>query len=150
MKSFVCSWLCVAIVNLCAAQTTLPEFGEITATEKALTECSFDKEADAVVIFDEASANYNDQYNLIVERRIRLKILKAKGNRHGDISIRYIHKDDAEYISEIEAYTCNYTNSGTVADIKKVSQSAIYRQKINERLSVVRIAMPDVQVGSII
>jgi hypothetical protein len=150
MKRFVCSWLWLAIVNLCAAQTTLPEFGEITAAEKALTECSFDKEADAVVIFDEASADHNDQYNLIFNRRTRLKILKPRGNRHGDIAIRYIHKDDIEYINNIEAYTCNYTHNGTVADIKKVPTAAIYRQKINERLSVVKIAMPDVQPGSII
>ena len=34
------------MVNLCAAQTTLPEFGDITPAEEALTECSFDKEAD--------------------------------------------------------------------------------------------------------
>ena len=149
MKSFVCSWLLLAIVNLCAAQT-LPEFGEITADEQALTECSFDKEADAVIIFDEASADHNDQYNLIVNRRIRLKILKPKGNRHGDIAIRYIHKDDIEYINNIEAYTCNYTHNGTVAEIKKVPTSSIYRQKVNERMSLVKIAMPDVQVGSII
>ena len=150
MKRLVCSWLWLAIVNLCAAQTTLPEFGEITAADRALTECSFDKEADAVVLFDEASADHDDQYHLIFTRRTRLKILKPKGTRHGDITIRYIHKDDIEYVNNIEAYTCNYTQNGTIADIKKVPSSSIYRQKINERLSAVKIAMPDVQAGSII
>ncbi|WP_166437169.1 DUF3857 domain-containing protein [Niastella caeni] len=149
MKRFVCSWLLLAIVNLCAAQTTLPEFGEITADEKTLTVCSFDKEADAVVILDQASADHNEQYNLIFTRRVRLKILKSRGNRHGDIAIRYIHKDDIEYISNIEAYTYNVTPNG-VADIKHVPSSAIYRQKINERISEVKFAFPDVQVGSII
>jgi hypothetical protein len=148
MKRLVCSWLWLAIVNLCAAQTTLPEFGEISMAERTLTECSFDKEADAVIIFDEASADYNDQYNLIVNRRTRLKILKSKGIRHGDIAIRYIHKDNIEDINNIDAYTCNY--NGAIADIKKVPSSSIYRQKINDRMSVVKIAMPDVQPGSII
>ncbi len=148
MKRLICSCICLAIVKLCAAQT-LPEFGEITAAEQSLTECSFDKEADAVVILDEASADHNDQYNLIVNRRTRLKVLKPKGNRHGDISITYLSKDDIEYISDIEAYTANY-RSGNVPEIKRVAPSAIYRQKVNDRVSVVRIAMPDVQVGSII
>jgi hypothetical protein len=150
MKIFVCSLLWLAIVNLCAAQTTLPEFGEVTAADQTLTECSFDKEADAVVIFDEASADHNDQYNLIVNRRTRLKILKSRGNRYGDITIRYIHKDEIEYVNNIEAYTCNYTHNNTIADIKKVPSSSIYRKKINERYSEIKIAMPDVQVGSII
>lgn len=148
MKRFVCSCLWLAMVKLCAAQTPLPEYGEIPLPERSLTECSFDKEADAVVLFDEASADNNDQHNLIVNRRIRLKILKPKGNRHGDISIRYYHKDDIEYINGIEAYTCNYRNN--VPEIKNVPSSAIYRQKINDRFSVVRIPMPDVQPGSII
>jgi hypothetical protein len=148
MKRLVCSCLWLAIVNLCVAQDPLPEFGEITAAEQNISECSFDKEADAVVLFDEASADNNDQHNLIVNRRIRLKILKPKGNRHGDISIRYYHKDDNEYVNGIEAYTCNYRNN--LPDIKKVPASAIYRQKVNDRISVVRIPMPDVQTGSII
>ena len=148
MKPFVCSWLLLAIVNLCVAQTTLPEFGDITEADKKLIECPFDKEADAVVIFDEASADHNDQYNLITTRRIRLKILRQKGVRHGDIEIRYYSKDDAEYITDIEAYTCNYNNG--FADIKKITSSSIYRQKVNERWSQVKIAMPEVKVGSII
>lgn len=148
MKRLVCSCLWLAIIHLCAAQDPLPEFGEITAAEQSITECSFDKEADAVVLFEEASADNNDQHNLIVNHRIRLKILKPKGNRHGDISIRYYHKDEIEYVSGIEAYTCNYRNH--LPDIKKVPASAIYRQKINDRYSEVRIPMPDVQTGSII
>jgi hypothetical protein len=149
MKRFVCSWLCLAFINLCAAQTTQPEFGEITAAERTLTECPFDKEADAVVILDEASADHNDQYNLIFTRRTRIKILKQKGIHYGDIALPYRSKDDIEYISDIEAYTCNYTPNG-IAEIKKVPQSAIYRQKVNERITLVKIAMPDVKPGSII
>jgi hypothetical protein len=148
MKRFVCGCLCFAMVTLCAAQDRLPEFGEITAAEKNLTQCSFDKEADAVVIFDEASADHNNEYNLIVNRRIRIKILKPKGISHGDISIRYYSKDNIEYVNGIEAYTCNYRNN--LPEIKKVPASAIYRQKINDHFSVVRIPMPDVQPGSII
>ena len=148
MKCFVCSLLLLAMVNLCAAQTTLPEFGDITPAEKTLTECSFDKEADAVVLLDEASADHNDQHNLITNHRVRIKILKQKGIHYGDIQITYQSKDDGEYIGDIEAYTCNY--NGDVQDIKKVSSSSIYRKKINEIYSAVTIAMPDVKPGSII
>lgn len=143
----VCSLLCLALVHFCAAQTTLPEPGEYTEAEKSITECPFDKEADAVVIFDEASADHDDQYKLIYTRRTRLKILKPKGNRYGDVSIRYYSKDEAEFVSNIEAYTYNPT---AVPEVKKVPPSAIFRQKINDRWSVVKIAMPDVQPGTII
>lgn len=148
MKCLVCSWLLLAMVNLCTAQTTLPEFGDITPAEKTLTECSFDKEADAVVLLDEASADHNDQYNLITNHRVRIKILKQKGVHYGDIEIVYHSKDDGEYISDIQAYTCNY--NGDAQDIIKLTSSSIYRKKINEIYSAVKIAMPEVKPGSII
>jgi hypothetical protein len=147
MKRFVCSLLCLALVKLCAAQTTLPEPGEFTDAEKSITECPFDKEADAVVIFDEAKVDNNDRTEQITTRRTRLKILKPKGNRYGDVSIPYYSKDDIDFVSDIEAYTYN---PKSVPDIKKVPQSAIFRQKINDKWSVVKIAMPDVQPGTII
>ncbi|WP_207512826.1 DUF3857 domain-containing protein [Longitalea luteola] len=150
MKRLFCSCLLLAMVNCCWAQKTLPEFGQISAEESALTECAFDKEADAVVLFDAASADYNDRYNLIVNRRVRIKILKPKGNRYGDIAIHYRSPDDVQYVGDIEAYTCNFTNGGSVPEIKKVPNSAVYRQKLNERVSVVKIAMPEVKAGSII
>ena len=79
MKRLICSGLMLAIGYLCMAQTELPGFGELTVAEKTLTECSFDKEADAIVLIDEGHSNYNDDYNLITTRRKRLKILKQKG-----------------------------------------------------------------------
>lgn len=139
--------LCLALIKPGAAQTTLPEPGEFTDAEKSIIECPFDKEADAVVIFDEARIDHNDRNEQIYARRTRLKILKPKGNRYGDVTIHYYSKDEIEYVSDIEAYTYN---PKSVPDIKKVPQSAIFRQKINDRWSVVKIAMPDVQPGTII
>lgn len=150
MKRLVCSCLWLAMVNLCLAQKTLPEFGEITPEERAITECAFDKEADAVVIFHAASADYDDQYKLIESHRVRIKILKPNGNQYGNISIPYRIPEDIQYVSDIEAYTCNFIQNGTIPEIKKLPNAAIYRQKLNERVTVVKIAMPDVKVGSII
>src|SRR5207237_7052055 len=116
--------------------------------EKNLTECPFDKEADAVFIIDEASADHNDEYNLITTHRIRLKILKQKGIQYGDIEIPYYSKDNYEYVSDIEDYI--YNSTGGITDIKKIPSSSIYRQKVNERFSTIKFAMLDVKVGSII
>ncbi|OQP40883.1 hypothetical protein A4H97_14840 [Niastella yeongjuensis] len=137
----------LVFISLCTAQTTLPEPGEFTEAEKAITECPFDKEADAVVIFDEASADTDEQHKLIYIRRTRLKILKPKGNRYANISIPYYSREEIEYISDIEAYTCN---PGTDPEVKRVPSSAIFRQKLNDYWSVVKIALPNVQPGTII
>jgi hypothetical protein len=149
MKRLFCSGILLAIISLCAAQTELPNFGELTVAEKTLTECSFDKEADVIVLIDEGMANHDDEYKLITTRRTRLKILKPNGVKYANVAVYYTSKEDFEYINNIEAYTWNPANGGT-GDIKKLPNSSIYRQKLNERVSVVKFALPDVKPGSII
>jgi hypothetical protein len=149
MKRLISSGVLLAIVSLCAAQTETPEFGALTVNEKALTECNFDKEADAVVLIDEGLANHNDEYNLITTRRTRIKILKPNGVKYANVVIHYYSKDDFQYISNIEAWSWSPENGGAEG-IKKLPNSSIYRQKVNDRYSVVKFALPDVKPGSVI
>lgn len=130
-------------------QSSVPEFGKFTEEEKKLTECAFDKEADAIVLIDQASSDHDEEYRLITNRRIRIKVLKEKGIGHADVTIRYYQGDDFEYISNVEAIVANTEPSGVV-NIQKVVPSQIFRQKTNQYWSAVKFAMPGVKVGSII
>lgn len=131
------------------AQTAVPDFGNFTLEEFNLKECSFDKNADAVVIFDKALSNYDDQYSLITERRIRIKILKEKGIENGNIRIRFYSKDKFEFIRKISGITATPDEAkGTV--LTKLDQKTIYTRKLNEINSEVVFALPNVKVGSII
>lgn len=85
------------------AQNQLPDLGAFSTEDFNMKECSFDKTADAVRIFDRATSNYNDEYNLITDRRIRLKILKESGIDRGNIHILFYSKDKVEYITKINA-----------------------------------------------
>src|SRR5882724_5296046 len=89
------------------SQTPVPEYGSIPDEEKKLTVCPFDKEADAVIFFDKAVAQHNDDRNLIVTHRLRMKILKDAGISHGDIQIPYYSADDYQTISDIKATVYN-------------------------------------------
>lgn len=147
MKPLFCCLLLLAFS--CTFAQSIPDFGIFTAEEKTLTECSFDKEADAIVLIDQASSDHDDQYRLITNRRLRIKVLKDKGISNADIMIRFYHDGDFEYISNIEAIVCNFDASGN-ANVQKVPGSQIFRQKINQFWSAVKFAMPGVKVGSII
>src|SRR5688500_18683429 len=88
-------------------QSSVPEFGKFTEEEKKLTECAFDKEADAIVLIDQASSDHDDEYRLITTRRIRIKVLKEKGIGRADIMIPYRSYEDVEFISNVEAIIAN-------------------------------------------
>ena len=69
----------IFICSLSYSQSDFPRFGEFNAEEIAVKQCAFDPEAEAIILLDKAVANYDDDYHLLIERRIRIKILSDKG-----------------------------------------------------------------------
>jgi hypothetical protein len=129
------------------AQSDLPEFGFYSNDEVAMKECAMDKDAEAVVLLDEAYSHYDDNYQLITERRIRIKILNQRGLDRGSIKIPFYSKGGFEIIRSIEAVT--YTAGDDVPEAK-VSKKSIYTEKEDDRYSNIKFAMPNVKPGSII
>lgn len=126
-----------------------PSFGGFTEIEKKMQVCSFDPEAEAVILLDLATA-YPIGHKLVIDRRIRLKILKESGIERGNIRIPYYSKDDFQTLSDIEGLVQSGGESNSSVRVSKLEKSGIFHQNINERWSELRLAMPDVKVGSII
>jgi hypothetical protein len=143
---------CLLTAALCSnfsiAQSEIPEFGIFSSEEQHLKTVDFDKDADAVVLFDIATANYNEEHNLVLNRRIRIKILKEKGIRYGDIEIPFYSKDHFEYISNIQAVVQNFDATGEQQT--QLKRADIFEQKLDSRVSVMKFALPKVKVGSIL
>lgn len=114
-----------------------------------MKECSFDRSADAVILLDHAVAYFNEQNNLITERRIRLKILKEKGIGRGDINIPFYSADEFEFIRDIEAQVITPGSNGEFT-INTLERKNIFERKMNSLYSMVSFALPNIQVGSII
>ena len=132
-----------------SAQMDFPEFGKFTAEEIALKQCPFDPEAEAIILLDKAVVNYDDDYHMITERRVRIKILSEKGIDRANIIIPFYHKDNFEYIGKVVAYTFNYDASGRQSTFT-VDKNSIYNEKRNNYYSLKKFALPAVKAGSII
>lgn len=129
-----------------AAQTSLPDYGEFTEEEKTMTVCSFDKEADAVILFDQASSGYDDEYHLITQHRVRIKILNERAIDRGNIRIWFYSKDKFEYISDVAGITYDPKTGETTT----LDKHFIFTENSGSNYSQVRFAMPNVKAGSII
>lgn len=151
MKSFTFILIAFSlfICTRTAGQSQLPVFGQITAEEISLKECSFDKEADAVIIFDEAWTDYDDHYSMITSRRVRIKILNDKGLDRGNIIIPFYSQDNFEFIKDIKGATSNIDASGNVIHTP-LDKKSIFTEKKNNYYSLMKFAMPAVKAGSII
>ncbi len=136
---------CLSTTGL--TQSPLPKFGIYSLEEMEMKECSFDKEAEAVILIDEGISEYDEDHRLITMRRVRIKILNARGMDQGNIVIPFYSKDDFEIIQRIEGIT--YTHGGSTA-FSNLDKKSVFIEKVNDRYSLVKFAMPNVKEGSII
>jgi hypothetical protein len=123
-----------------------PEFGEFNSVETAMKECQFDKEADAVILLDYASSYYDDEYHLITDRRVRIKILNQRGLERANIIIPFYSRNDFEEIRSVQGLTYNTDGSSTT----KLDKKSVFTEKEDDKYSNVKFALPNVKVGSII
>src|SRR5258706_5648513 len=139
---------CLLAISSIYGQMAMPEFGNYSAEEINLKECSFDKNAEAVVLLDAAIADHDDEYRLITHHRIRIKILHQREVDQGNIIIPFYSKDKFEYLSNIRGVTFNQEGNQPV--LSYVDKKSIFTEKVDNVYSNVKFAMPNVKPGSII
>lgn len=134
----------------------LPKFGEVDKAELQMTECSFDKGAAAMVIFDEAESAFRINFSSPVspfleqtDHRVRIKIFNEKGFANANIKIRYPTTDKTVSIIHLNAQTYNLDESGNIV-VTKVDKASVFDKAINSRYSEKIFAFPNVKAGSVI
>ncbi len=154
MKKLILCILAIVTPLISKAQENYSEeYGKITQHEASMTEYEADPEAEALVIYDIGTnyfLNHEGQGVLLhMERKTKIKILKAAGTKYANIEIPYyINGERIESVQDIEAIVYNYDNgklTKTPLNTKK-----IFEEKVNNNTSVLKIAFPDVREGSII
>jgi Domain of Unknown Function with PDB structure (DUF3857) len=139
---------CLSGWQLIYGQSSLPAFGEFTAEEINLKECPFDKNAEAVILFDDAVAEHDDDYRLVTHRRIRIKIFNQREIDRGNIRIPFYSKDKFEFIIKIRGITYTVENGAPV--INMLDSKSIFTEKETNLYSTIKFALPNVKPGTII
>ncbi len=104
-------------------------FGIIDTADLKMTQCDFEKDANAMVLFDKGVVTY--KYGKIrMERQKRIKILNEKGKDEANIRIDYygVHAD--EQISDVMAETVNL--DGKTIKFTAVDKKLIYTETTNK------------------
>ena len=149
--------LCLAVLFLLSltlfAQKSkdVPAFGKVEKAELELKECDFDKNAEAMVLFDVAELECTISGGHIfiqLQRHVRIKILKDKGLDNADIHIRYL-TSLRQRVKNISAQTYNLDGSGNVV-VSKLEKKLIYEKKIDKRTSEHVFTFPEVKPGSVV
>ena len=116
------------------------------STDLKLTSCSFEKDANAMVLSDQALMVYSAQ--IVMERFKRIKIFNDNGKGEANIRIEYSNKFGEEKILAVVGETINY-NNGKV-EYTKLDSSLVYNVHTDKQKDAVVFTMPNVRAGSVI
>lgn len=135
-----------------SAQITLPEFGKISLPDMQMKECSFEKNAPALVLLDATEVSFEmDVYSVktITERRVRIKILSDKGLDYAEIKIPYLSRKKGIKMKDISGISYTLDSSGKIVS-QKIERKQIFRNKVDEDLRKLSFTFPGIKVGSVI
>lgn len=129
--------------------SNIPAFGKVEKADLEMKECDFDKNAEAMVLFDKGQLDYILGSGINLERHIRIKILNDKGKDRADIHLSYINFKNDEDIKDITAQVYNLDPSGNIV-VTKLDKKQIFEKQINKREAEKVFTFPDVKTGTII
>ncbi|HTB25293.1 MAG TPA: transglutaminase domain-containing protein [Puia sp.] len=165
MKKYYFTLLGIIFLSVIHGQNKADyKFGKITAANFDLAPDKLDSGANALIIFDIGSTqfdgNHKGFFTLIYTRFLRVKILNKNGSDIGNREIPLYHKvnvyqdenelhseNDAEKVTALKASTFNLEN-GIVTETK-LDEKSVYVEKYNKEYDVYKFSLPALKEGSI-
>jgi transglutaminase-like putative cysteine protease len=144
-------------INLLPAFSQDPskiKFGKITPADFEPKLYGIDSSASAVVLADigstEIVGNQKGSFSLVFKNFRRARILNKNGYDLADVTIP-IYDDGKmeEELASLKAVTYNLEN-GKVVETKLDVKAAVFKDRINKRLSIKKFTFPNIKEGSII
>lgn len=135
------------------AQKPPIKFGDVSVEELKMVRYDKDTSAAALVIADygESVLEYDlsDGFRIHFERLRRIKIFKKDGYLYADFSISLYHSSKAEEkLTGLKAVTYNLEGSKIVET--KLKNDAIFKEKADNNIDLVKITLPNIKEGSVI
>src|SRR4030095_1708769 len=87
------------------ADQNLPPFGKVDKSDLEMKLCDFDDKAEALVLVDDGQLEYVNYRGMVLQRRIRIKILNDKGLKWANVHLKYRSERNGQDISGLEAQT---------------------------------------------
>ena len=129
--------------------SNIPAFGKVEKADLEMKECDFDKNAEAMVLFDKGQLDFILGSGIDLVRHIRIKVLNDKGKDRADIHLPYINWKNDEDIKDITAQVYNLDPSGNIV-VTKLDKKQIFEKQINKRQAEKVFTFPDVKPGTVI
>jgi hypothetical protein len=124
----------------------IEKYGFVDTADLKMTHCDFEKDANAMVLFDRGEMALTAP-EIILERQRRVKVFNDNGKGEANIHIELNNRFGTETILEIEGETINLEN-GKIR-YTKLDPKLIYAEHTDKNKDVITFSLPDVKAGSV-
>lgn len=138
MRKYILLFIASILTLSVFSQKPPIKFGKVTLEELQMTAYEFDTSAPAIVLCDYGYFD-SDQFSFV--RTIRIKILKKEGLSWANRAFPGSEK------TNVRGKTFNLENGEIIEE--KLKNESVYKERVIEDYYRLRVAMPNVKVGSV-
>jgi len=132
-----------------AGTPTTQDYGKVDMADLQMTACDFEKDANAMVLFDKGEVYYNSTEEKIhLNRHRRIKIFNDNGKRNADVRIEFVGAFNLQTIESLDAETINLVDGKQ--EVTKIDKKSIYTEKTDKYRLAYIFSFPNVKAGSIL
>ncbi|MEQ6121133.1 transglutaminase domain-containing protein [Reichenbachiella sp. MALMAid0571] len=128
------------------------KFGDVPLEQLKMKLYEKDTNANAVILMDYGTSHFdygNDQFQVIFERHVRIKIINKDGYAWADHEVMLYNSDGRkEVFSGLKGVT--YNLDGSKVEKTKLEKESIFNENVDDNYDKVKFTMPNVKEGSII
>jgi hypothetical protein len=127
-------------------------FGRVSMEEMTMKNYPRDTSATAVVLKEYGYAWISDQYKVVLERHIKMKVFTEAGKDKVDV-VLYLYRNgnvasDEEVLASFQAVT--YNQEGASIQKTVMDQKSLIVEKTTRELKTIKIVFPNVKAGSVV
>ena len=143
-------FVCLSLSSF--AQNPPIKFGDIPLDQLKMKVYEKDSSASAVILADYGKSYIDyrvDQFQVIFERHVRIKIMNKDGYEWANHEIQLYHENDRkEKFSSLKGITYNLIGSKVVKN--SIGKESIFEERLDDNRTKLKFTMPMVQEGSIV
>lgn len=130
------------------------KYGKPSKEELSFSHFAPDTTATAVYLFrkGESKFTYRDDFQLVTEHWIRIKVLKPQGVSYADVTVPYYapsnRDEDRERATDIDG--CSYNLENGEITKTPLKRDLISDERVNDRLRLLKFSLPAVKEGTVI
>lgn len=154
MRFILLLTLVASASNLLHAQSNGGDFpfGKVSMEEMTMKNYPVDTSASAVILKEYGFAWISDEYKVILERHVKMKVFTEAGKDKVDIFI-YLNRNgtvtsDEEILSAIQAAT--YNLEGSSIQKTTLDPKSVIVEKTTRDLKTIKVVFPKVKAGSVV